>query len=96
MANCDAKIDNDDYQQPYPVVFIELPDQYRIGLGFSQALFLAGADSVVLSLWKVDDTATSLLMSRFYANLLGTREGLAKPLGKKDRHGGHGTRREDR
>ena len=31
-------------------------------LGFSQALFKAGARSLVVSLWKVDDTATSLLM----------------------------------
>jgi CHAT domain-containing protein len=34
-------------------------------IGFAQALFLAGARSVVLSLWKVDDTATALLMTRF-------------------------------
>ncbi len=40
-------------------------------LGFSQALFAAGARSLVLSLWKVDDTATALLMTRFYENLLG-------------------------
>jgi hypothetical protein len=51
-------------------------------LGFAQALFLAGARSVVLSLWKVDDTATALLMTRFYQNLLGKREGLDKPLPK--------------
>src|SRR5581483_8919431 len=43
-------------------------------IGFSQALFLAGAHSVVLSLWKVDDTATALLMVRFYQTLLGTGE----------------------
>ena len=51
-------------------------------LGFSQALFLAGARSLVLSLWKVDDTATSLLMTRFYENLLGKRAGLDRPLPK--------------
>ncbi len=37
-------------------------------LGF----FAAGAETVIASLWKVDDTATSLLMTRFYENLLGT------------------------
>ena len=35
-----------------------------------------------LSLWKVDDTATSLLMQRFYRNLLGMREKLNEPLPK--------------
>jgi CHAT domain-containing protein len=30
----------------------------------------------------VDDTATALLMDRFYANLLGQREGLGAPLSK--------------
>ena len=33
-------------------------------LGFTQALFVKGARSVVLSLWKVDDRATALLMKR--------------------------------
>jgi hypothetical protein len=51
-------------------------------VGFAQALFLAGARSLVLSQWKVDDTATALLMQRFYQNLLGKREGLEQPLGK--------------
>jgi tetratricopeptide (TPR) repeat protein len=46
-------------------------------LGFSYALMKAGARSVVLSRWKVDDAATALLMVRFYENLLGK-----KPLGK--------------
>jgi CHAT domain-containing protein len=31
----------------------------------------AGSDSVLASLWRVDDDATSLLMKRFYENLLG-------------------------
>ncbi|MBI3463310.1 MAG: CHAT domain-containing protein [Planctomycetes bacterium] len=53
-------------------------------LGFSQALLLAGARSLVLSLWKVDDTATALLMIRFYQNLLGKRDGLKVPMTKAD------------
>jgi CHAT domain-containing protein len=51
-------------------------------VGFAQALLLAGSRSVCLSLWKVDDTATALLMTRFYQNLLGKRMGLDKPLPK--------------
>ena len=51
-------------------------------LGFAQAFLTAGARSVCLSLWKVDDTATTLLMDRFYQNLLGKRPGLEKPMGK--------------
>jgi CHAT domain-containing protein len=46
-------------------------------IGFSQAFQLAGSRSVVLSLWPVSDTATSLLMVRFYENWLGSREGKA-------------------
>jgi CHAT domain-containing protein len=53
-------------------------------LGFSQALFLAGARSLVLSLWQVDDTATALLMTRFYENLLGTLDKTVKPMPKAD------------
>jgi tetratricopeptide (TPR) repeat protein len=51
-------------------------------LGFAQSLLLAGSRSVCLSLWQVDDTATALLMDRFYRNLLGKREDGAKALGK--------------
>jgi CHAT domain-containing protein len=53
-------------------------------VGFAQAIFLAGARSVVLSLWQVDDTATALLMTRFYENLLGHRQDLKKPLPKAE------------
>jgi tetratricopeptide (TPR) repeat protein len=53
-------------------------------LGFSQVLLGRGARSLLLSLWKVDDTATALLMTRFYENLLGKREGLDKPLPKAE------------
>ncbi len=41
--------------------------------GLRRALVLAGAESQVLSLWKVSDEATQLLMGAFYAGL---REGL--------------------
>jgi tetratricopeptide (TPR) repeat protein len=53
-------------------------------VGFAQALFLAGARSLVLSQWSVDDEATALLMVRFYQNLLGKREGLKKPMEKAE------------
>jgi CHAT domain-containing protein len=53
-------------------------------LGFVQALVRAGARSVLVSLWPVDDAATALLMTRFYENLLGQREGLKAPLGKAE------------
>src|SRR5262249_11634918 len=51
-------------------------------LGFAQAFLLAGSRAVCLSLWQVDDTATALLMDRFYRNLLGKREDGAKAMGK--------------
>jgi len=53
-------------------------------LGFAQALFAKGARSLVLSLWKVDDDVTALLMTRFYQNLLGRRTGLAAPMPKAE------------
>ncbi len=53
-------------------------------VGFTQALLMSGTRSVCLSLWKVDDTATALLMQRFYANLLGRRSGLTGPIPKAE------------
>jgi CHAT domain-containing protein len=63
-------------------------------MGFAQALLSAGARSLVVSLWPVDDTATALLMVRFYQNLLGGRAGSvsdrrtssdrSSPLGKAE------------
>lgn len=49
-------------------------------LGFAQALLVKGAQTVVLSRWKVPDTATSLLMQRYYENILGKRAGLKAPM----------------
>src|SRR5262249_24323203 len=53
-------------------------------LGCAQPLFAKGARSLVLSLWKVDDNATALLMTRFYRNLLGRRAGLKAPMPKAE------------
>lgn len=39
-------------------------------MGFAQSFLIRGSRSVVLSLWSVDDTATALLMKRFYENLI--------------------------
>lgn len=38
--------------------------------GIQHAFRLAGVDYIMASLWRVDDTATSLLMTAFYKNLL--------------------------
>ena len=39
--------------------------------GLRRALVLAGAESQVTSLWKVDDKATRLLLTDFYRRLVG-------------------------
>ncbi|AKJ00818.1 kinesin light chain-like protein [Archangium gephyra] len=38
--------------------------------GLRRALVVAGAETVVMSLWTVDDDSTRLLMERYYRNLL--------------------------
>lgn len=40
-------------------------------VGFAHAFLGAGARSLLLSMWKVDDEATARLMERFYRNLAG-------------------------
>ena len=42
-------------------------------VGLAQALLQVGARSVLVSLWGVNDRATSLLMHRFYQNWIGQR-----------------------
>jgi CHAT domain-containing protein len=49
-------------------------------VGFAHAFLQTGARSVVVSLWEVDDEATSRLMGRFYENLTGHSNG--EPMSK--------------
>jgi len=49
-------------------------------MGLQRAFHLAGARTVVASLWKVNDAATAALMSRFYDNLWRRKMGPAKAL----------------
>ena len=51
-------------------------------LGFAQAFLVAGSRSVLLSLWQVDDTATAILMHRFYRNLFGKKTDGVRRMGK--------------
>ena len=39
-------------------------------LGLRRAFVLAGVQTLVMSLWKVDDLATAILMEKFYTHLL--------------------------
>jgi CHAT domain-containing protein len=39
------------------------------GINFTRAFFYAGAESVLTSFWKLDDKATSEILSRYYQNL---------------------------
>jgi CHAT domain-containing protein len=48
---------------------------YEGVVGFHRALLARGVRSVLVSLWSVDDRATSALMTRFYAHWLATPGG---------------------
>jgi CHAT domain len=50
-------------------------------VGLSRSLVTAGAQSVVVSLWKVPDDATAMLMTQFYENL---QQGLDKATALRD------------
>ncbi len=49
-------------------------------IGLSAGFLHAGANSVISSLWAVDDFSTSLLMQKFYDNVLNKKMGKAKAL----------------
>jgi CHAT domain-containing protein len=68
----------------------EVPGEGMIGL--TRGFMYAGASSVVSSLWKVNDEATSELMKRFYENML--RRGMtpAEALGAAQNSIRQGTR----
>jgi CHAT domain-containing protein len=55
-------------------------------LGLVHGTLRAGATCVVVSKWKVDDLATSLLMQRFYDNLLTRRQSKAAALRQAKLH----------
>ncbi|WP_019616510.1 CHAT domain-containing protein [Psychromonas ossibalaenae] len=43
-------------------------------VGFTRGFLYAGTNSIISSLWKVDDQATSQLMQHFYANLVNSSD----------------------
>ncbi len=51
-------------------------------VGFTRGFLYAGANSIVSSLWEVDDQATNLLMQSFYQNLrtMNKREALTQAI----------------
>lgn len=54
--------------------------------GLRRAFVIAGARTVVMSLWKVGDLSTAILMDRFYRNLLAERMPRAEALREAQRY----------
>ena len=48
--------------------------------GLRRAFTIAGAESQIMSLWRVNDTGTSELMRLYYENLMGERQGRSEAL----------------
>lgn len=59
-------------------------------VGLTRGFLYAGASSIVASLWKVDDRATSYLMTRFYDNLEGADKREALRQAQRDTLGKYG------
>jgi len=51
-------------------------------MGFARAFMLAGARSVIISLWNVSDRSTSILMKKFYSEYAEMHEALPEALRK--------------
>ncbi len=52
--------------------------------GLRRAFVLAGAKTLVMSLWKAPDLATAILMERFYDNLLSRRDSSNRPFSRSE------------
>ena len=63
--------------------------KYKLGYGerkdLQRGFKKAGAKTLLMTLWKVDDKATSLLMSEFYRNLV-SGESTYNALGKAQKY----------